>query len=138
MGAVSGKGSGEEPWSQWPEERGEPSQSQPLPAHSLPPRRTEEEDEEELEETAQEKKLRLAKLYLEQLRQQGEPVHWAGEGQGLCPRLPAAAPAACWVTDAGPCRAARVAGAGCPGGGWLGDEQASRGGWRADLQGALA
>ena len=30
-------------------------------------------EEEELEETAQEKKLRLAKLYLEQLRQQGEP-----------------------------------------------------------------
>lgn len=80
--------------SQWPEERTEPSQSQPLPAHSLPPRRTEEEEEEEQEETAQEKKLRLAKLYLEQLRQQGEPVHWAGEGQGLCPRVPAAATAA--------------------------------------------
>lgn len=41
--------------------------------HSLAPRKTEEEEEEELEETAQEKKLRLAKLYLEQLRQQGEP-----------------------------------------------------------------
>lgn len=41
-------------------------------SHSLAPRKTEEEEEEELEETAQEKKLRLAKLYLEQLRQQGE------------------------------------------------------------------
>ncbi|XP_059017034.1 U3 small nucleolar RNA-interacting protein 2 [Mustela lutreola] len=41
-------------------------------SESLPPRRTEEEDDEELEETAQEKKLRLAKLYLEQLRQQEE------------------------------------------------------------------
>lgn len=49
------------------------------------PRRTEEEEEEELEETAQEKKLRLAKVYLEQLRQQGEPMGWAGEGHGLCP-----------------------------------------------------
>lgn len=39
---------------------------------SLALRKTEEEEEEELEETAQEKKLRLAKLYLEQLRQQGE------------------------------------------------------------------
>ncbi|XP_042521977.1 U3 small nucleolar RNA-interacting protein 2 [Dipodomys spectabilis] len=40
---------------------------------SLTPKRTEEEEEEEeLEETAQEKKLRLAKLYLEQLRQQEE------------------------------------------------------------------
>lgn len=29
--------------------------------------------EEEVEETPQEKKLRLAKLYLEQLRQHGEP-----------------------------------------------------------------
>lgn len=37
-----------------------------------PRRREEEEEEEELEETAQEKKLRLAKLYLEQLRQQEE------------------------------------------------------------------
>lgn len=45
----------------------------PTPSpHSLAPRKTEEEEEEELEETAQEKKLRLAKLYLEQLRQQGE------------------------------------------------------------------
>ena len=43
------------------------------------------EEEEELEETAQEKKLRLAKVYLEQLRQQGEPMGWAGEGHGLCP-----------------------------------------------------
>lgn len=43
-------------------------------SHSLAPRKTEEEEEEELEETAQEKKLRLAKLYLEQLRQQGEPL----------------------------------------------------------------
>uniref|UniRef100_A0A7N4NMH3 U3 small nucleolar RNA-interacting protein 2 n=1 Tax=Sarcophilus harrisii TaxID=9305 RepID=A0A7N4NMH3_SARHA len=34
--------------------------------------RTKEEEDEELEETAQEKKLRLAKLYLEQLRQQEE------------------------------------------------------------------
>lgn len=48
-------------------------QTQPLPTQSLAPRKPEEE-EEELEETAQEKKLRLAKLYLEQLRQQGEPV----------------------------------------------------------------
>uniref|UniRef100_A0A671FTN8 U3 small nucleolar RNA-interacting protein 2 n=1 Tax=Rhinolophus ferrumequinum TaxID=59479 RepID=A0A671FTN8_RHIFE len=39
---------------------------------SLTPRKTEEEEGEELEETAQEKKLRLAKLYLEQLRQQEE------------------------------------------------------------------
>ncbi|XP_014385209.1 PREDICTED: U3 small nucleolar RNA-interacting protein 2, partial [Myotis brandtii] len=39
-------------------------------SESLAPRRTEEEEQEELEETAQEKKLRLAKLYLEQLRQQ--------------------------------------------------------------------
>ncbi|XP_069861462.1 U3 small nucleolar RNA-interacting protein 2 [Dipodomys merriami] len=39
---------------------------------SLASKRTEEEEEEELEETAQEKKLRLAKLYLEQLRQQEE------------------------------------------------------------------
>uniref|UniRef100_A0A8C0X198 U3 small nucleolar RNA-interacting protein 2 n=1 Tax=Castor canadensis TaxID=51338 RepID=A0A8C0X198_CASCN len=38
----------------------------------LAPKRTEEEEEEELEETVQEKKLRLAKLYLEQLRQQEE------------------------------------------------------------------
>lgn len=42
------------------------------PFHSVAPRKTKEEEEEELEETAQEKKLRLAKLYLEQLRQQGE------------------------------------------------------------------
>uniref|UniRef100_F6RPC7 U3 small nucleolar RNA-interacting protein 2 n=1 Tax=Equus caballus TaxID=9796 RepID=F6RPC7_HORSE len=41
-------------------------------SESLAPRRTEEEEEEELEETAQEKKLRLAKLYLEQLKQQEE------------------------------------------------------------------
>lgn len=41
-------------------------------SESLAPRKTEEEEEEELEETAQEKKLRLAKLYLEQLRQQEE------------------------------------------------------------------
>lgn len=42
-------------------------------SESLAPRRTEEEEEEEeLAETAQEKKLRLAKLYLEQLRQQEE------------------------------------------------------------------
>ncbi|OWK02694.1 hypothetical protein Celaphus_00010488 [Cervus elaphus hippelaphus] len=41
-------------------------------SESLAPRRTEEEEEEELEETAQEKKLRLAKVYLEQLRQQEE------------------------------------------------------------------
>lgn len=39
---------------------------------SIAPRKTEEEEEEELEETAQEKKLRLAKLYLEQLKQQEE------------------------------------------------------------------
>ncbi|XP_060163710.1 U3 small nucleolar RNA-interacting protein 2 isoform X2 [Globicephala melas] len=39
---------------------------------SLVPRRNEEEEAEELEETAQEKKLRLAKLYLEQLKQQEE------------------------------------------------------------------
>ncbi|TEA39437.1 hypothetical protein DBR06_SOUSAS2110217 [Sousa chinensis] len=39
---------------------------------SLVPRRNEEEAAEELEETAQEKKLRLAKLYLEQLKQQEE------------------------------------------------------------------
>lgn len=44
------------------------------PAFSPAPRRTEEEEQEELEETAQEKKLRLAKLYLEQLRQQGGPL----------------------------------------------------------------
>lgn len=61
------------------------------PAHSLAPRNMEEE--EELEETAQEKKLRLAKLYLEQLRQQGELVGWAGEGWDLCLSRPAAAPA---------------------------------------------
>ncbi|XP_060060553.1 U3 small nucleolar RNA-interacting protein 2 isoform X3 [Erinaceus europaeus] len=41
-------------------------------SESVAPRRTEEEEEEELEETAQEKKLRLAKLYLDQLRQQEE------------------------------------------------------------------
>uniref|UniRef100_A0A2R8ZWQ1 U3 small nucleolar RNA-interacting protein 2 n=1 Tax=Pan paniscus TaxID=9597 RepID=A0A2R8ZWQ1_PANPA len=41
-------------------------------SESLAPRKPEEEEEEELEETAQEKKLRLAKLYLEQLRQQEE------------------------------------------------------------------
>ncbi|XP_073916573.1 U3 small nucleolar RNA-interacting protein 2 isoform X1 [Castor canadensis] len=41
-------------------------------SESLAPKRTEEEEEEELEETVQEKKLRLAKLYLEQLRQQEE------------------------------------------------------------------
>ncbi|ELR54727.1 U3 small nucleolar RNA-interacting protein 2 [Bos mutus] len=41
-------------------------------SESLALRRTEEEEEEELEETAQEKKLRLAKVYLEQLRQQEE------------------------------------------------------------------
>lgn len=42
-------------------------------SESVAPRKTEEEEEEEeLEETAQEKKLRLAKLYLEQLRQQEE------------------------------------------------------------------
>ncbi|XP_033615410.1 U3 small nucleolar RNA-interacting protein 2 isoform X1 [Fukomys damarensis] len=42
-------------------------------SESLAPKRTEEEEEEEeLAETAQEKKLRLAKLYLEQLRQQEE------------------------------------------------------------------
>lgn len=45
----------------------------------------EDEEQEELEETAQEKKLRLAKLYLEQLREQGEPVSWAGRG-GACAR----------------------------------------------------
>ena len=27
----------------------------------------------------------MAKVYLEQLRQQGEPVGWAGEGPSLCP-----------------------------------------------------
>lgn len=32
---------------------------------------TEREEEEELDETPQEKKLRLAKLYLEQLREEG-------------------------------------------------------------------
>ncbi|XP_004715312.2 U3 small nucleolar RNA-interacting protein 2 [Echinops telfairi] len=42
-------------------------------SESLPPRKAEgEEEEEELEETVQEKKLRLAKLYLEQLKQQEE------------------------------------------------------------------
>lgn len=51
------------------------------------------EEEEELEETAQEKKLRLAKLYLEQLKQQGELVGWAGEGWDLCLSRPAVAPA---------------------------------------------
>ena len=81
----SGRESSEEAESQWPEEWAEPPQTQPAPAHSLAPRRTEEEEEEELEETAQEKKLRLATVYLEQLRQQGEPVGWAGEGHGLCP-----------------------------------------------------
>lgn len=59
---------------EWPEELAEPLQTQPPPAHSIAPRKTEEEEEEELEETAQEKKLRLAKLYLEQLKQQGELV----------------------------------------------------------------
>lgn len=61
------------------DERYEVSSSDPASsAHSLAPKKTEEEeDEEELEETVQEKKLRLAKLYLEQLRQQGEP--WAGQ-----------------------------------------------------------
>ncbi|XP_038627069.1 U3 small nucleolar RNA-interacting protein 2 [Tachyglossus aculeatus] len=39
---------------------------------ALARKRKNEEEEEELEETAQEKKLRLAKLYLEQLRQQEE------------------------------------------------------------------
>lgn len=115
---MNGRGSSEEARSQW---QAGPSQRQPLPAYSLPPRRTEEEDDEELEETAQEKKLRLAKLYLEQLRQQGECMRWAGEGQGLCPQLPAAAPATGWVTDAGTWWAARAACAGCLGGGWLGD-----------------
>jgi hypothetical protein len=63
----------------------------PLPAYSLAPKRTEEEEEEELEETVQEKKLRLAKLYLEQLRQQGELC--AGQ-VGLKPACsPPAAPA---------------------------------------------
>ena len=86
-----------------------PPQTQPAPAHSLALRRTEEEEDEELEETAQEKKLRLAKVYLEQLRQQGESVGWAGEGHGLCPW---------WVTDAGTWWAARASGSGCPMGGW--------------------
>lgn len=105
----SGREGSEEAESQWPEEWAEPPQTQPAPAHSLALRRTEEEEEEELEETAQEKKLRLAKVYLEQLRQQGEPVGWAGEGHGLCPW---------WVTDAGTWWAARASGSGCPMGGW--------------------
>lgn len=37
-----------------------------------PARKKNNEAADEIEETAQEKKLRLAKLYLEQLRQQGE------------------------------------------------------------------
>lgn len=105
----SGREGSEEAESQWPEEWAEPPQTQPAPAHSLALRRTEEEEEEELEETAQEKKLRLAKVYLEQLRQQGEPVGWAGEGHGLCPW---------WVTDAGTWWAAGASGSGCPMGGW--------------------
>lgn len=47
-------------------------------------RRRREAAEEEVEETPQEKKLRLAKLYLEQLRQYGEsrPVpRWGGPGR---------------------------------------------------------
>lgn len=63
--------SGQPCWSWWLEEQSKLHQTWSLPVHSLAPRRTEEEEEEELEETAQEKKLRLAKLYLEQLRQQG-------------------------------------------------------------------
>lgn len=35
-------------------------------------KRREAEEDEEIEETPQEKKLRLAKLYLEQLREEGE------------------------------------------------------------------
>lgn len=35
-------------------------------------KRREVEEDEEIEETPQEKKLRLAKLYLEQLREEGE------------------------------------------------------------------
>lgn len=97
-----------------------PAHSLVPPAHSLVPRRNEEEEAEELEETAQEKKLRLAKLYLEQLKQQGEPVDWAGEGRGLCLSLPAVAPATWWVTDAGSRWAAGAAAAGGPVGGWLG------------------
>lgn len=78
---MNGRRSSGEARSQW---QAGPSQRQPLPAHSLPPRRTEEEDDEELEETAQEKKLRLAKLYLEELRQQGECMRWAGEPTTAC------------------------------------------------------
>lgn len=71
--------------------RGQRSRVSPSPpAHSVAPRRTEEEEEEELEETAQEKKLRLAKLYLEQLRHQGEPRGRTGAGEPA-PKLPAAA-----------------------------------------------
>ncbi|NXT24343.1 U3IP2 protein, partial [Syrrhaptes paradoxus] len=44
-------------------------------------RRRREEAEEEVEETPQEKKLRLAKLYLEQLRQHGE----SRPARGRCP-----------------------------------------------------
>lgn len=70
----------------------------------MAPKRTkEEEEEEELEETAQEKKLRLAKLYLEQLRQQGEP--WAGQARTrACAKAslsPTAAPVMCWTTGTG-------------------------------------
>lgn len=46
-------------------------------------RKRDNEAEEEIEETAQEKKLRLAKLYLEQLRQQGEHlISWGAMWMG--------------------------------------------------------
>ena len=46
----SGRESSEEAESQWPEEWAEPPQTQPAPAHSLAPRRTEEEEEGQQQE----------------------------------------------------------------------------------------
>ena len=52
-----------------------------------PTKKKNNEAEDEIEETPQEKKLRLAKLYLEQLRQQGERINLICKELNICSRL---------------------------------------------------